>query len=369
MQRNHSIDTIRGALLLIMTINHFIWITVGWAGIQLITLQPFGQVGAAEGFILVSGLMVGLIYTGADAASNKKKLLTRAKQLYIYHLIAILAVLTIAYCFISFSQPANTFYSELFPGLIGNTVPTLVASFTLLHKPPYFDILPMYVAFLLISPLIISQLKKKRIYWVITISVLLWLGSRYFDLSTLLTLYFAEGTINTGYFSWLAWQLIFVVGICLGYCSRHQPINWFKHPAITFLVSIIALVLFVFQRNIFAQYGIHQGTLYELADKPLLGWLRIFNLFLLVYLFGYIIHRWPQALTFKPLALLGRHSLYVFSWHYVVIFSVAPIALGFFDFQPNITVCLVIVSLLIFVPALIRERNKSPKPVVEKESN
>ncbi|WP_245688523.1 OpgC domain-containing protein [Vibrio sonorensis] len=304
MQRNHSVDAIRGTLLLVMTINHFVWITTGWVDIQLLTLQPFGQVGAAEGFIFISGLMVGLIYSGADLTKSKAKLIHRAKQLYLYHIAAILTVLAISLVYMTAISETTGYFHRLFPWLMESKLSALGLSLTLLHKPQYFDILPMYIVFLLGAPWVLQQLNKGRIIAVLLVSVTLWLSSRFIDLSTLLRPFFSEGTLNTGYFSWLAWQMLFVLGMCLGFTSRHKSIDWFKYRSLTILVALIAGTLFVFHRNIFAEYGIHQGTLGQLADKPSLGWLRVFNLLLLVYLFSYLIHLWPNIFAFKPLALL-----------------------------------------------------------------
>ncbi|KHT42512.1 OpgC domain-containing protein [Vibrio sinaloensis] len=358
MSRNHSIDTIRGTLLLTMSINHFIWITVGWANIQYITSQPFGPVSAAEGFILISGLMVGLIYSVYDRQVTRQKLFRRAKQLYFYHMAAIAGLLTIASLQIALEPSIQTFYNKIFPGLIENKLLAVAASATLIHKPAYFDILPMYIVFLLLAPLVLSQLQNGRSTQVLIVSVLLWLSSRVINLSEWLTPYFPDSELNTGYFSLLAWQLIFVIGITLGYYAKHQPINWFKYRSVTVAVAIIATIIFFLHRNVLAEYGIHYGTLYELADKPLIGWLRAFNLMLLVYLFSWLLHCKPNALAFKPLALLGRYSLHVFTWHYVVIFALAPFALGHFSFQPNFNLCLVAVALLLFVPPLIKQRQQ-----------
>ena len=61
MKRIPALDSIRGLLLLIMTLNHLFWISGGSSIYQLFTLQPLGQFGAAEGFILVSGFLAGAI--------------------------------------------------------------------------------------------------------------------------------------------------------------------------------------------------------------------------------------------------------------------------------------------------------------------
>lgn len=71
MKRIPALDSIRGLLLVIMTVNHLIWISGGNSVIQLFSLQPLGQFGAAEGFILVSGFLAGAIYSDPNFQISK----------------------------------------------------------------------------------------------------------------------------------------------------------------------------------------------------------------------------------------------------------------------------------------------------------
>ncbi|WP_162198941.1 OpgC domain-containing protein [Vibrio mexicanus] len=200
-----------------------------------------------------------------------------------------------------------------------------------------------------------SQLKNGKLAIVLAVSVVLWLASGYVELSPLLHRLWGTSDINTGYFSWLAWQLPFFVGVCLGYLAQNKPIDWFKYKWVTLAVLLAGLFIFAAHRHAFLSYGIHQGILYQHADKATLGWLRILNLAILVYLFGYLIQRFPTLLSIRPLAFIGRHSLQTFAWHYVVIFSLAPVAvhLGYDAYNYNLIIACAVICLA--VPALVKE--------------
>lgn len=356
MQRHHGIDTLRGLLLLFMTINHFFWVSGGQSPIQLFTLQPLGQVGAAEGFIFLSGLMIGLIHW-QPRPNWQAKLRQRAWQLYRYHIAALVLILLCGLLWMTVQPSSKALYYTLFPWLLDTPLLSGVFTLLLLHKPAYFDILPMYIVFLFFSPLALTQLHRGHWQRVVAISALLWLLSSYVDLSQLSKQLGGPTSLNTGYFSWLAWQGLFFGGMVLGFIHQRYRLNWFRFPVITAAVASAAIFLFLAHHHFLLNWGLHQGNLYALADKPTLGWLRVTNLLLWIYLFAYLLKNQP-TLTIKPLALLGRHSLQVFTWHYVVVLALAPIAIQLLPHPITYQVALLGAALLLFIPALWRERKR-----------
>ncbi len=322
MKRNHAIDTFRGLLLVIMTINHLAWISGGYSIVQYVTLQPLGQIGAAEGFIFVSGLMVGLIYSVKPMDIITNKLLHRAKEIYLYHLGFMLVVIAIALFYLAVLPASQSIFNANLGFILSDPLVAVPLSLTLVHKPGYFDILPMYIAFLCVSPIIIQLLQKGLWMVVMAVSVGLWLASDYVVLSEMTS----DTAINTGYFSWLAWQMPFFIGTTLGFFHRQHQVAWFKHRWLTALIATIATLLFAAHHNAFAAWGITQFEIYQLANKPTLGWLRITYMLLWVYLFGFLFSHFPKAFTFKPLANIGANSLKIFSFHYVICFALAPLA-------------------------------------------
>lgn len=355
MERNHSIDSLRGIFLIIMTINHLIWVTGGRTAIQYVTLQPFGQVGAAEGFIFISGLLIGMIYHRYSLTDARTKLWTRAKEIYSYHIIAIIMIVLLATLYMKFYPSTETLFQYNFSFLLSEHIKAGVLSLFLIHKPNYFDILPMYVVFILLSPFVLYQLKQGHWHVVIITSLILWLTSDYLSFKTLsLDHVFPEQT-NTGYFHWLAWQLLFFSGMTLGYLDKSMNIQWFKYKSIIITAAILALLIFSAHRGLFHSFNINQMTLYQQANKPTLGWLRVFNLALLVYLLSFLISCKPSWLAIKPLALLGRHSLLVFSWHYLLIFGVAPIITMIEPNYEQYNLLILASTLLLFIPVILRE--------------
>ncbi|EJH80513.1 TPA: OpgC domain-containing protein, partial [Vibrio cholerae O1] len=63
MKRIPALDSIRGLLLVLITFNHLIWYSGGTTILQMITHEPVGVFGAAEGFIFMSGLLAGMVYS------------------------------------------------------------------------------------------------------------------------------------------------------------------------------------------------------------------------------------------------------------------------------------------------------------------
>ena len=92
VERDNRIDTLRGLLLISMSINHygswvadFIW-------------EPFGYVSDAEGFIFMSGFVFALVYSRyiTDLKLLAKKIFHRAFTVYHYHLYLVFGIPLIA---------------------------------------------------------------------------------------------------------------------------------------------------------------------------------------------------------------------------------------------------------------------------------
>ncbi len=88
MPRDLRIDTIRGLLLVLITLNHSgNWAAAEW-WVHHVTWQPLGYVSAAEGFVFVSGFMFARVSAPSVAhpAVLWQAARRRACHIYIYHL-------------------------------------------------------------------------------------------------------------------------------------------------------------------------------------------------------------------------------------------------------------------------------------------
>ncbi|MCE2569868.1 OpgC domain-containing protein [Motilimonas eburnea] len=359
MNRIDGLDTLRGLFLVLMMINHLVWNSGGQTVLQLVSLQPLGQVGAAEGFIFISGLLAGFIYTNQKYTPSQltRKAISRAFTLYYYHLICLVLVLMVAWISITINPGMRDFYLFIMPNFINAPEHAAWLSALLLNRPAYFDILPMYTLFMLLLPLMLLMLRKGFGPVLLLLSLLLWLASGWINQADLAPLFNAispDLAIRVGYFDPFAWQLIFVVGVCIGFYRRQGRINWYRYPSLVWLALVLCASMFLVHHGALLDLGIHQGVLYALADKPELGWLRLVNLLLLAYLFGYIIKRWPHALNMAGLSLLGRHSLQVFAWHTVVIFIATPFLFAIKQ-TPYYSLAILAITCSLFIPALIHQ--------------
>ena len=367
MNRINALDSLRGLFLVIMTINHLVWISGGQTSLQLLTLQPLGQVGAAEGFIFISGLLAGLIYS-AEKFSNRQvvsKAFGRAFTIYCYHVVCLLLVLAIAWIAISVNPATQGAFEYSMPNFFQAPEHASWLSLVLLNRPAYFDILPMYILFMLALPLVIVSFRHGLGWLVLTISVALWLGSRWFTQSSLDGLYQAispDLKTSVGYFDPWAWQLLFVMGAAIGYGKRHQKINWYASTLPVWIALMLAFGLFITHHGAFLSIGIDQGVLYQQADKPELGWLRVVNLGLWIYLVGFVISRWPHALNIPGLSLLGRHSLQVFAWQTLLIFIAAPWLYPLRN-SDSYSLWLLLLTATLFLPAAIHQSWQAKKCV------
>ncbi|MGF1686612.1 OpgC domain-containing protein [Photobacterium japonica] len=328
MKRIPALDSLRGVLLLLMTFNHLIWISGGSTFLQGFTLQPFGQFGAAEGFVFISGLLAGAIYS-RPAHSNqelRQKAHHRALTIYGYHLVClgvIVVWLALAY---AFSPMAYGVLSANASGLVSDPLPALLLSVLLINKPFYLDILPLYVMFMLLLPLLIAAYRRGWMLLVVAVSVGCWLMSDWASDVMLVPLYAWMApslTVQTGFFDPIAWQLLFVLSSALGFACQNRTFRW-QHPALTVLCVFIAGFIMAAQNGLFWDWGLKPQTLYQLGNKTELAWIRLLSLGVWVYLFAVVIQRFPRALVWHPLSYIGRYSLQVFSFQTVLIYLCAP---------------------------------------------
>jgi hypothetical protein len=178
--------------------------------------------------------------------------------------------------------------------------------------------------------------------------------------------------LNLGTFNLLGWQILFVVGLVLGYRRRTEgkvPV-----PDSTLLFGacvLVCLPLFVV-RHERVLFG-HAQRVFELTnywvDRASGGPLRILNFAAFAYGLYWILlrvgKRLEQFRLYRWLAYLGRHSLQVFSWSIL-----ASVILEVFEGQwqtlgPLTGTWLTVgVLLSLWIPARLHElyRNRMVRP-------
>ena len=301
--RDLRFDTIRGALLLVMAINH-----VG-SDLSVALNQPLGFVSAAEGFVFLSGIQTGRIDHPAgdnfDVLASRAR--RRAARAYLWHVFGLVAVWVWVRAWLAFEQPTPWSLPFLFHQ--GDGLTGLFGGLLLLYQPGLLDILPMYAGFPLLAPLVLRFHNRGHGLAVWLVSGAIWAADQLFAPGHPVI----WGPINTGAFHFLSWQWLFVSGVLLGAEPRwerqaiHRPGQW------TLLTALAGAVFLLCLRHSTIWNWWDAQTLAALTEKTPLAILRLLDFALLAYLLAVIGCRHPGWLVLRPFAILGRHSLPVFT--------------------------------------------------------
>lgn len=326
MERDISLDVLRGIMLIIMATDHF------GEPIEQYTWEMFGFVSAAEGFVFLSGILVGVVYSRyltKDAVVMEKRIWHRAGTIYAYHLLTFFAV----WLFTVISANSGAYWKSYAVDIIDQPIISTVSGLFLFYLPPMLDILPLYVVLLLLAPFSLRLFQKNKAWLVLLISAVIWLLAQYDIHKFLLDQLPNDWLINRGAFDPFGWQLIFVLGTFLGF-QRYQ--NGYQTKTINkpLLFLAISTVVFLF----LLRHGIVQtGWLeqYKHTDRESIAWLRLINFLAVVYVIkGIIVAQQIYGILnlFKSagrwLAFLGQHSLQVFAYHLIVLYLYIPFRWG-----------------------------------------
>ncbi|MDO9405458.1 MAG: OpgC domain-containing protein [Polaromonas sp.] len=334
MTRRWELDALRGLMLVLMVLTHLPTRLSSPMG------QPFGFVSAAEGFVLLSAYMAGMVYArlarkkGIDAM--RTAFFRRALKVYLAHAATLIFLFTvIAFVGVKVDQPA---VKNLMSFYLSHPAPALAWGLLLVYAPPLLDILPMYIIFMLVSPWVLAHALRRGWVGVITVSLLLWLlaqfglGQWVYDTAvglTGLSVPFHE----TGSFATFSWQFLWLFGLWMGASRTALWAQPFTFPGwAVVLASAIALVGMVWRHTMGqAAFGANEH-LNLLFDKWLLGPFRLIDLFALVIVtirFGPAVKaRIPRI---RWLEAMGSASLPVFCAHLVIVL----LALAFFGGRPQ----------------------------------
>lgn len=332
MERQPEIDWLRGLMLVVMTMTHL----PTWFGSHV--GQPFGYVSAAEGFVFLSALLVGRVYSHKartyGMAAMRRALLGRALKVYAAH-VALLLSLLLVFVPIAVSREAHAI-TDLASYYLQRPHLALASGLVLAYNPPLLDILPMYVVFLVASPAILAFGLRRGFGVLLTVSAVVWLAAQYDGGRHV---YRAIAALTgwpvpygaTGAFSFTAWQFLWLIGLWAGAHGVSQPTP--ARPGARARVGVviagtIALGFFV-ARHVFGQVPFaHDPSLAALFDKWHLGPLRLLNFAVLAILLSPVrpaLVAWARR---SSIATLGRASLAVFSMHVLVCLGLLTLVGG-----------------------------------------
>ncbi|MET3442521.1 hypothetical protein ABIC94_003308 [Variovorax paradoxus] len=327
MKRYWEIDALRGLMLVLMTVTHLPTRLTDPLG------QPFGFVSAAEGFVLLSAFVAGLVYSrigyvrGVD--SMRQAFWRRVLKVYLCQAAILLFLFTvIAALGLHIDQPA---VKNLVSYYLAEPRDGFLFGLLLIYEPALLDILPMYIFFMLMSPWVLAFAMRHGWTLIMAASVAVWAMAQFGISEWIYALAVRYLGIpvpfhEMGAFNSYAWQFLWFAGLCIG-ASRNLPDARPMRFPVWLWMPALAIALYGFW---WRHHGINGQApfggdveLNLLFDKWQLGPLRLVNLVALGILavrFGpWFMRKIPRL---HWLEAMGAASLPVFCAHLVAVLLV-----------------------------------------------
>ncbi|MBO0985305.1 OpgC domain-containing protein [Rathayibacter sp. SD072] len=353
--RDLRIDLLRGGAIVFVVINHLALVSF----FQNATQEAIGMVSGAELFVLLSGAVLGLVHrpkiVGGGLGEVTLRTGARAWKLYVTAVVVTLIVGFVSLVPFVNAVPATTYVDEGtgtagseatgrvydlfsgFDGLVRYPVdPQTIVDIALLRIGPWqVNVLGLYVVMLVIAPLILWALSRRR--WILVLAV----SWALYAVQALLSLRLLPSQFEDS-FPLLTWQALFVTGMVAGF-YRREILGWFATRAgrVVLAVSVIATVaLALFSWNnpyLSSAYDLRLGlvpantfsSIYSFAfERTTLDLGRVLNVLLLT-ITGYAL----LSVLWKPinrvlgwfLIPLGQATLYVFVMHVLFVLIIANV--------------------------------------------
>lgn len=371
LERRPELDALRGLFLVWMTLTHLPTRFSDFVN------QPLGFISSAEGFVFMSALLVGRIYLRGmleNKAHTQRKLWKRSLKIYGYHLLLLVIAFSVAATYAAHTHIAAL--TNLFNFYLAHPGTAIVGSVLLLYCPPLLDILPMYVIFLVFTPIVLSA--SIRFGWkkVLAASCAVWLLAQ-FGLRDLIHNWIVHITHlhiplqETGAFNLFAWQAIWIVGLWLG-AEMARGINPYRSMRGPVIAVCGALCLFfIGVRHGWLGPHLTQQALGLQLDKWRIGPLRVVNLVCFSVVIYWLRKYVVRAVSREPLLTLGKASLQVFCAHLFFVFVGLALLYGQIEQLHGWTaiILLVVTFVSLMIVALReaqkkqnRKRNQPPPP-------
>ncbi len=304
--RDHRVDALRGVALAMMFVDH-----IPDNLLNRLTLRNLGFCDAAEVFVLLAGFASMLAYGRSFAREGIKtaigRVLRRCGKLYVYQVGMLLVSIAVITQWRQYhAVPVDFLEPELAYGFS-----SLWRAMLLQALPGNLNILPLYIVLLAMFPLIYFA-SRVGTGFALTVSGAVWLLVNLDPRLNLPNWLDPDGW----YFDPFAWQFLFTLGAMAAIVTSKRGGDL---PRIRWLVAFAwaYLAFSAVQSFPWAQWGLPNLSPLDIAppQKTPLSPLRLIDVLAIFYL----VQSSPRASrgaatrTGQVLAVLGRHSLEVFS--------------------------------------------------------
>lgn len=350
------LDGFRGFFLIFMMIVH---INMQFhAVIGKFNHHTFGWVEDAQGFVFISGFVVGLVYgarlirSGFEAC--RKAVLLRIRTIYSHQ--ASLTLIFLAAALIAVGVGYTLKPQTYLAPFVEHPVEMTLSSLLLVSGTLNMGILPMYIWFMFATPFVLRLLHDGRGKVVIALIACAWL------LAQTDVVGFAIGGIEemleaaghpvqiSIFFNLLGWQVVFFSGLYFGYlqAAGRLDLSFLRDPD-WYTIFRIGAVMFVFLGVLdrivwgnlfgaaFSEWFLTREERRDFTGLYLLSF--ALDLFLVTWLLvagrecgnrlvAALSRLVEWVFTRRFLVFLGQHSLHVFSAHLLITYGVNLLVQG-----------------------------------------
>ena len=316
--RDARLDMFRGIALVMIFINH-----VPGTIYETFTNRNFGFSDAAEAFVFMSGMAVGLAYSNGFRSGNLwlaiAKVWARARQLYFVHItITMLCLGIFAAAALWFGLTDVMLKNNITP-IYGQPLSTLIGIPLLTHQLGYLNILPLYTMLLLATPVFLL-IGLRRPWLLLVLSIVLWTAAGQFRINLP-----NFPTSGGWFFNPFSWQILFVVGLLSGAAMKSGK-RFIPYHSVLFGLAAAFVVLVLLWVKIPELGALGRSVLAMLADagapfyitwfdKTFLALPRLLHALAVFYMLGHlpIMRTIAASPVAAPFRLLGRQGLAVFA--------------------------------------------------------
>jgi fucose 4-O-acetylase-like acetyltransferase len=362
-KRDLRVDLLRGFCIFAMVVDHF----GGDSWLYSITGGNRFYVSAAEGFIFISGFILGQAYRakrdrhGLPAAMSEA--LRRARTLYVAT-VALTLIFSVLYLYTDIALWTGRDF-----GLgIDSLQEIAVATLTLHYTYHGTDILAMYTLLLAVAPIVLLLLSVGEWYWVLVPSWLIWLAYQVYPEETAIPWYIRHGEN----FPLAAWQVLFITGSVLGF-YRSALTAWLQRfprlrvfgvaIGLAITLALISLAWGADNGVQFAFFDIDPNVLNETFFKvPLRPWRIVAFMSVAIVAYTGATYLWVpirRALGWLMLPL-GQAALYSYIVHFfliLLVYNLAPLLASLLG-EPSTDLFIPVlqIGVVLLLWALVRKR-------------
>lgn len=316
-KRDLRLDILRGFAVLVMVVDHF----GGASWLYLITGNNSFFTSGAEGFVLISGMVVGIVYGSIAIREGLRVAIVKAFQ-RAWTLYKLTIVMTLALAIIS-----DIFQLPWAKG-VDLSDPVAFTINVILFRQTYYlaDIPLMYTLLMAFAPVGLWLLRQNHTRLLVIGSFVIWAFSQNINAEQIMIVPIVGNTT----FHPAAWQLIFFWAMAFGYHRDAIYARWRDVPKWTYFA--LATLLFVWLLELYTPEVKVLARLYPGIDMPAIVQ-KLFNkstvapgrilATVITFQFAYLL----CTFFWKPIWAmvgwfflpLGQNSLYTYTMHVVIV--------------------------------------------------